>query len=181
MNELPSALAQRPSKRLLRLHVNGSDYETAAYPNALLLDVLREDLGLVGTKRGCDMGTCGCCNVLIDGEAIMSCLKLAFDCVGHEIETVEGLRGDEEELPELMEAWAESGGSQCGFCTPGFVVTSEALLRKDPAPSEAKIREEISGNVCRCTGYQKIVDAIQLAAARRRGEAASATQIEGGN
>ena len=175
MSTLPSTLAKRPAKRLLRLRVNGSDYEVAAHPSALLLDVLREDLGLVGTKRGCDMGTCGCCNVLVDGVAVMSCLKLAFDCEGHEVVTVEGLRGEEEALPPLMEAWAECGGSQCGFCTPGFVVTSEALLRENPAPSEAEIREAISGNVCRCTGYQKIVDAIQLAAARRR-EGAEATR-----
>jgi carbon-monoxide dehydrogenase small subunit len=163
---------ERPAKRLLKLRVNGSDYEVAAWPSALLLDVLRYDLNLVGTKRGCDMGTCGCCNVLIDGVAEMSCMKLAFDCEGHEVTTIEGLTGEGDAMHPLQEAWAETGGSQCGFCTPGFIVTSEALLRKYEAPSEDVIREAISGNVCRCTGYMKIIDAIQLAARRMRGEPA---------
>ncbi len=157
--------------RLLTLRVNGSELHLAAPPKALLLDVLREGFGLIGTKRGCDMGTCGCCNVLIQGQAIPACLVLAFDCEGKEIQTVEGLtvEGDGH-LHPLQEAWAHSGGSQCGFCTPGFLMTSKELLEKNPNPSREEIAEALSGNVCRCTGYQKIIDAVDLAAQQLRKE-----------
>ena len=157
-------------KRLLRLLVNGSEYEVAVRPQALLLDVLREDLHLIGTKRGCDMGTCGCCNVIIDGRSVMSCLVLAFDCEGKEITTIEGVTDDDATPHPLQVAWAECGGSQCGFCTPGFIMTSTALLASDPQPSRQKIAEELGGNVCRCTGYKKIFEAVELAAERMRGE-----------
>ncbi len=151
--------------RLLTLRVNGSKLRCAAPPKALLLDVLREDWGLIGTKRGCDMGTCGCCNVLIDGQAVPSCLVLAFDCEEKEIQTVEGLSVScDGHLHPLQEAWAQSGGSQCGFCTPGFLMTSKELLENNPNPSREEIAEALSGNVCRCTGYQKIIDAVDLAA-----------------
>ncbi len=156
-----------PGKRLLRLCVNGAAYAVAARPSALLLDVLRDDLRLVGTKRGCDMGTCGCCNVLLDGRAVTSCLVLAFDCEDKKITTIEGITTEyEERVHPLQEAWAECGGSQCGFCTPGFVMTAHALLAERSHPSRVEIAQAISGNVCRCTGYKKIIDAVQLAAER---------------
>ncbi len=157
-------------KRILKLSINGTVHECAAEPQALLLDVLRNELGLFGTKRGCDMGTCGCCNVLVDGQVQMSCLLLAHDMTGKEIETIEGLFdvGDPRGLHPLQRAWAEHGGSQCGFCTPGFVMTAKALLTEEPDPSEERIREALSGNVCRCTGYKKIVEAVQSAAAEIR-------------
>jgi len=164
---MSNAESKRPAKRLLTLDVNGSRYQVAAYPSAVLLDVLRDDLGLVGTKRGCDMGTCGCCNVLIDGRAVMSCLVLAHDAAGKSIWTIEGVC---EQSPggvhPLQAAWAECGGSQCGFCTAGFVMASLELLHDEPEPSSRQIRQAISGNVCRCTGYTKIVEAIETAAGR---------------
>ena len=153
-------------KRMLKLRINGSDYDCAAAPNAILLDVLREELALAGSKRGCDMGTCGCCNVLLDGRSVMSCLLLAHDCVGKEIQTIEGLAFDGVEIHPLSEAWAECGGSQCGFCTPGFIVSCHELLAREARPSRQRIAEAISGNVCRCTGYKKILDAVELASAR---------------
>lgn len=161
-----SSPASRTKKRLLTLRINGSEHQIAAPAHALLLDVLREDLALAGTKRGCDMGTCGCCNVLIDGRSVMSCLVLAHDCEGKEIATIEGLAFDGPEVHPLSEAWAECGGSQCGFCTPGFIVTCHELLEKEPRPSRQRIAEAISGNVCRCTGYKKILDAVELASER---------------
>lgn len=161
--------ASRVRKQLLTLRINGSDHQVAAPSHALLLDVLREELALVGTKRGCDMGTCGCCNVLIDGRSVMSCLVLAHDCAGKEIETIEGLAFDGPEVHPLSQAWAECGGSQCGFCTPGFIVTCHELLAKEPRPSRQRIAQAISGNVCRCTGYKKILDAVELAAERMDG------------
>ncbi len=165
---LPTSSDARPEKRVLHLRVNGSDHVVAARPYALLLDVLREDLALVGTKRGCDMGTCGCCNVLIDGKSVMSCLVLAHEASGKNIETIEGLAFEGAELHPLSAAWAECGGSQCGFCTPGFIVTCHELLAEEQAPSRQRIAEAISGNVCRCTGYKKILDAVEVAAARMR-------------
>ena len=164
---MPTTELQRPPKRLLKLKVNGSPYEVAARPSAILLDVLRDDLGLVGTKRGCDMGTCGCCNVLIDGRAVMSCLVLAHDAANRSIWTIEGVcERSPGGIHPLQEAWSECGGSQCGFCTAGFVMTSLALLHAEPDPSSRRIREAIAGNVCRCTGYTKIVEAIETAARR---------------
>lgn len=153
-----------PASRILKLHVNGTEREVAAPPNAILLDVLREELHLTGTKRGCDMGTCGCCTVLIDGENRLSCLTLAAQAAGKRIETVESL-GTAERLHPLQAAFSEVGGSQCGFCTPGFIMTAKCLLEHEPHPSTGQIKEAISGNLCRCTGYIKIVEAIQRAAA----------------
>ena len=125
--------------------------------------MLREDLNLTGTKHGCELGECGACAVLVDGEPLLSCLELAVECEGREIETVEGLaRGTE--LHPLQAAFADVGGSQCGYCTPGMLMTAKALLDKDPAPSREKIREAISGNLCRCTGYQQIFESIEEAA-----------------
>lgn len=155
--------------RLLTLTVNGVERTVAAEPQAILLDVLRETLHLTGTKRGCDMGTCGCCTVNIDGEARLSCLTLAAQAEGHHVTTIESL-GTPAKLHPIQAAFSDVGGSQCGFCTPGFIMTTNALLLRTPQPSEAEIRQAISGNLCRCTGYIKIIDAVQKAA----GELASA-------
>ena len=151
-------------KRVLKLKVNGSVREAAALPNAILLDVLREDLNLTGSKRGCDMGTCGCCAVQVDGKPRLACLTLAFQVEGREITTVEGLASPEGKLHPLQKAFAECGGSQCGFCTPGFLMNGSAWLRDHPAFSDAELREAVSGNLCRCTGYLPIFDAFRQAA-----------------
>lgn len=151
------------NKRIVRLQVNGSLHEIAVRPYDVLLDVLRETLNLTGTKRGCDMGTCGCCTVIIDGRARLSCLTPVFEAVGREITTIEGLKCDGD-LHPLQRAFAEYGGSQCGFCTAGFIMTAKAYLDKHAQPSRDEIEEAISGNLCRCTGYVKIVDAIAAVA-----------------
>ncbi len=151
------------NKRLVVLHVNGSHYEVAVRPYDVLLDVIRENLNLTGTKRGCDMGTCGCCTVIIDGRARLSCLTPVLEAVGHEVTTIEGLKRNGE-LHPLQRAFAEHGGSQCGFCTAGFIMTAKSFLDKHSQPSRNEIAEAISGNLCRCTGYIKIVDAIEAVA-----------------
>jgi aerobic-type carbon monoxide dehydrogenase small subunit (CoxS/CutS family) len=150
-------------QRVLKLTINGQPRDVLAEPNAILLDVLREQLHLTGSKRGCDMGTCGCCTVLIDGQNRLSCLTLAAQADGKAITTIEGL-GTGEALHPIQAAFSDVGGSQCGFCTPGFIMTTKALLDKNPKPNEAQIREAISGNLCRCTGYIKIIEAVQTAA-----------------
>lgn len=152
----------RPT-RILRINVNGFEREIAAEPQAILLDVLREDLHLTGTKRGCDMGTCGCCTVLLDGENRLSCLILAAQAEGREVTTIEALGGSTS-LHPIQQAFSDFGGSQCGFCTPGFIMTAKALLDGNPHPTDAEIREAISGNLCRCTGYIKILEAVKAAA-----------------
>lgn len=149
-------------KKIVHFKINGATYETAVREYDVLLDVLRENLNLTGTKRGCDMGTCGCCTVLIDGRAKLSCLTLALEAVGKEITTIEGLKSPV--MHPLQKTFAESGGSQCGFCTQGFIMTAKALLDENPHPTREEIKEAISGNLCRCTGYIKIVDAIASAA-----------------
>jgi aerobic-type carbon monoxide dehydrogenase small subunit (CoxS/CutS family) len=159
-----------PPKILLQLRVNGTDMACAAHPNKTLLEVLREDLGLTGTKHGCEMGHCGACTVLLDGRPVLSCLALAVEAQGHEIRTVEGL-AQGPHLHPLQQAFAETGAAQCGYCTPGFLMTAAALLETTRTPSEADIRQAIAGNLCRCTGYTKIVEAIALAAQRMREQA----------
>jgi len=147
----------------LNLRVNDEEHEVSFAPYKTLLEVLREDLELTGTKHGCELGECGTCAVLIDGEPMLSCLVLAVECEGRAIETVEGLaRGPE--LHPLQAAFADLGGSQCGYCTPGVLMTAKALLDKEPNPSRERIREATSGNLCRCTGYNQIVEAIERAA-----------------
>ena len=147
----------------LSLRVNGDETEVAFAPHKTLLEVLREDLGLTGTKHGCELGECGACAVLVDGEPQLSCLLLALECGGRAIETVEGLaRGAE--LHPLQAAFADLGAAQCGYCTPGILMTAKALLEREGAPSRDTIREAISGNLCRCTGYQQIYEAIEEAA-----------------
>jgi aerobic carbon-monoxide dehydrogenase small subunit len=152
---------------LVKLRVNGADREPAVRPSDTLALALRDGCGLTGTKIGCDMGTCGCCTVLVDGKPVLSCLTLALEAEGREITTVEGLSGGQG-LHPVQEAFASCGGSQCGYCTPGFVMTSVALLAENPAPTRDEIKEAISGNLCRCTGFVKIVDAVEQAATRMR-------------
>jgi carbon-monoxide dehydrogenase small subunit len=151
--------------RPITLTVNGRVHELAVEPRKLLVDVLREDLGLTGTHIGCEHGVCGTCTVLLDGRSVRSCLLFAVQADGADLMTVEGLAtGDR--LHPLQEAFREAGGLQCGFCTPGMLMISYELLRDEPAPSSARIREAIAANLCRCTGYQGIVDAVKLAAER---------------
>ena len=153
----------RDGRRILRLSVNGEAREELVQAHETLLEVLRERLHLTGTKHGCELGECGACAVLVDGEPLLSCLELALECEGREIQTVEGLaRGNE--LHPLQAAFADFGGSQCGYCTSGMLMTAKALLDKDPAPSREKIKEAIAGNLCRCTGYQQIWESIEEAA-----------------
>jgi carbon-monoxide dehydrogenase small subunit len=154
-------------KRIINLTVNGLPHEFAAPPNRTLADALRYDLGLTGTKKGCGIGDCGACTVLIDGVPSFSCLVLALEAEGREILTIEGVANGNE-LHPIQKAFIEQGAIQCGFCTPGMVLIALALLRNNPNPSEHDIRLAMSGNLCRCTGYQKIVEAVQKAAAWMR-------------
>jgi len=147
--------------------VNGTRYERAVEPRILLSDFLRHDLGLTGTHVGCEHGVCGACTILFDGEPVRSCLVFAVQAHGHEVTTVEGL-GTIDNLHPIQEAFHEAHGLQCGFCTPGILTTVVPFLEQNPDPSEEEIREAISGNLCRCTGYQHIVDAVKLAAEKMR-------------
>ena len=151
----------------LEVTVNGTRYEHAVEPRTLLSDFLRHDLGLTGTHVGCEHGVCGACTVLLDGESVRSCLIFAIQVHGHEITTIEGL-GTIDHLHPVQAAFQEAHGLQCGFCTPGFLTTVVSFLEQNPDPSEEEIREAISGNLCRCTGYQHIVDAVKLAAQKMR-------------
>jgi len=151
---------------LLRITVNGEDHEVAVEPRRLLADLLRDDLDLTGTKRGCETAVCGACTVLVDGRSVKSCLMLALQARGRSVTTIEGLRGDGGALHPLQESFVEHGGLQCGYCTPGFILSAKALLDRVPDAAEAQIREHLSGNLCRCTGYVGIVESI-LAAARK--------------
>ena len=151
-----------PEEREWVANVNGVDTSISIESNAILLDVLREQAGSLGTKRGCDMGTCGCCSVLIDGEPRLSCLTLAVEADGASITTVEGL-ADGHHLHPIQQTFTEFGGSQCGFCTPGFLVVISALLSKNESPNDDEIKSAIDGNLCRCTGFQQIVDSVRAA------------------
>ena len=157
-------------KEIWSAEVNGRAVEVLAPSNAVLLDVLRDKVGTLGVKRGCDLGTCGCCTIMIDGTPRLSCLCLAGQVEGSTILTVEGL-ADGAHLAPIQSCFAEHGGSQCGFCTPGFLVTAQALLNENNSPTDQEVACAIEGNLCRCTGYQQIVDSIQAAAAIHRGEA----------
>jgi 4-hydroxybenzoyl-CoA reductase subunit gamma len=150
-------------KRIVTLSVNGRRREDAVADNLLLIDYLRELAGLTGTKRGCDGGECGACTVLLDGEPALACLTLAARCEGRRIETIESLAAGGR-LSRLQQAFHEKLGTQCGYCTPGMIMAAEALLRRNPRPSDAEIREALSGNLCRCTGYVKIIESVQAAA-----------------
>lgn len=151
----------------MKLQVNGVMHEVEASPTARLLDVLRGPLGLTGTKEGCGEGECGSCTILLDGLPVNACLVLAGQAEGLEILTVEGLAAGQ--LAPLQQCFVDDGGAQCGICTPGMLIAAEALLRRNKAPDDAEIREAIAGNICRCTGYQRIVDAIKHAAVVRAG------------
>ncbi len=154
------------TKRLLRLRVNGEIKEVATETNKTLLEVLREDLNLTGTKHGCELGECGTCTVLMNNEPVLSCLVLGVESEDAEIITVEGLMKDSRPHP-LQRAFADLGATQCGYCIPGMLLTAKVLLDKNPRPTREEIQEALSGNLCRCTGYTKILDAVELAA---RGE-----------
>ena len=146
-------------KRQLILTVNGEDHEIEAEPNRLLLNALRDDIGLTGTKEGCSIGVCGACSVIVDGRLVSSCLTLAVGCQGKKIETIEGLAKDGK-LHPLQQAFIEYGGFQCGICTPGQIMAAKALLDENSKPSEEEVREWMSGNLCRCTGYYKILESV---------------------
>ena len=151
------------AKILLRLRINGEIREVASELNKTLLEVLREDLGLTGTKHGCELGECGTCAVLVNGKSVLSCLMLGVEAVGVEIVTVEGMMQDGRPHP-LQTAFADLGAAQCGYCIPGILLTAKALLDDNPRPSRDEIRQALSGNLCRCTGYTKILQAVELAA-----------------
>lgn len=153
-----------PSLASLRFQLNGHPVEVPSEASRILLDLLREDLRLTGTKRGCDLGTCGCCAVLVDGRPTLSCLTLARLADGRSVTTIEGI-SPAQGLSPLQAAFVRTGATQCGFCTPGFIVTATAFLRDHPHPSREEIVRAISGNLCRCTGYLKIIEAIGAAAA----------------
>ena len=146
-------------KRLISVTINDRLYEWAVEPNLLLVDLIRYELGLTGTKKGCGLGECGTCTVIMDGKPVNSCLVLAVQANGREIQTIEGLE-TEEGLHPIQRSFVEKGAIQCGFCSPGMILSAKNLLEKNPRPTEAEVRMAISGNLCRCTGYQKIVEAI---------------------
>ena len=153
-------------RTLMSLRVNGETHEVAVPVHKTLLEVLREDLGLIGTKHGCELGECGTCTVLVDGQPVLSCLVLPVECQGAEVLTVEGM-ATAGRLHPLQQAFAELGAAQCGYCTPGILLTAKALLDEQPRPSRDTIRAALAGNLCRCTGYTKILEAVELAAGRQ--------------
>ncbi len=156
-------MAKKHQKKLLELSVNGEVYELAVACQETLLEVLRNRLGLTGTKEGCGTGECGSCTVLLEGEPVLACLLLAVDCEGRKIETIEG-QAVEGHLSPVQEAFLEKGAVQCGFCTPGMVMASTALLKRNPQPSEEDVKESLEGHLCRCTGYNKIMESVLHAA-----------------
>ena len=163
-------------KELIELRVNGRRHELAIEPSKLLLDVLRQDLQLTGSKRGCDESSCGACTVLVDGTPVLSCTMLAASCEGEEITTVEGV-SEHGGLAAIQKAYGDWGGAQCGYCTPGFIMTVKHLLAQNANPSEADIRGALSGNLCRCTGYNQMYQAIKAAIeAEQKGMTAAVTQ-----
>jgi carbon-monoxide dehydrogenase small subunit len=151
------------TKHVVSCTVNGEEEEVEVLARRLLSDMLRDDLNLTGTKRGCESGTCGACTVLVDGKAVKSCLKLAIQVRGRDVTTIEGLRGDDGALHPLQQAFIDHMGLQCGYCTPGFIMTACAMLADTPEPTKKEIREGLSGNLCRCTGYVNIVESIKAA------------------
>src|SRR5438105_7425103 len=165
LNEL-----ERPVERIaLTLRINEEDRQAFVPVHKTLLEVLREDLGLTGTKHGCELGECGTCTVLVDGRSILSCLMLGLEAEGRNVTTIEGM-AEGGRLHPLQDTFADLGAAQCGYCSPGFLLAAKELIDKSPRPSRDEIREALSGNLCRCTGYIKIYEAVELAAARLRGE-----------
>ena len=165
MSNITALKRNEKSNIHLSCEVNGEAVQVSVAPYKTLLEVLREDMSLTGTKHGCELGECGACAVLLDGEPVLSCLSLAVDAEGRSIETIEGL-SDNAELHPLQAAFADLGGSQCGYCTPGVLVTAKSLLDHNPDPSREEIKEALSGNLCRCTGYQQIFEAVEEAIIR---------------
>ena len=159
----------------MRFDLNGEPCDVTFAPHKTLLEVLREDLGLTGTKHGCELGECGTCTVLMDGVPVLSCLVLGLACAGRQVKTIEGM-AEGPRLHPLQEAFAEVGAAQCGYCTPAFLLAAEALLAANPNPAREEIKQALAGNLCRCTGYIKIYEAVELAAARMRGEPAVASR-----
>ena len=157
------------NKLHMRLRVNGEETEVAFAPHKTLLEVLREDMGLVGTKHGCELGECGACAVLVDGKPVLSCLLFGAECEDSEVLTIEGL-ADDARLHPLQTAFADLGAAQCGYCTPGFLLTAKALLDRKPDATREEIKEALSGNLCRCTGYLQIYEAVEEAAKQMGGE-----------
>lgn len=155
-------------RELITLHVNGEQREVAVQPHHTLLEVLREDMGLIGTKHGCELGECGACTVLVDGAPVLSCLTLPLEVQGCAITTIEGLERDGK-LHPLQETFAELGAAQCGYCTPAMLLSGAALLRDHPRPTREQMKEALAGNLCRCTGYTKIYEAVDAAAERMEG------------
>ncbi len=153
----------------IRFTLNGEPTEVAFAPHKTLLEVLREDLNLTGTKHGCELGECGTCTVLVDDRAILSCLMLGLDAEERDVKSIEGM-AQGSELHPLQQTFADLGAAQCGYCSPGFLLVAEELLKKNPSPTREAIKEALSGNICRCTGYIKIYEAVELAAAHMRGE-----------
>ena len=151
-------------KQIISLNVNNDTHQVAAYPSQTLLDVLRDDLGLTGTKRSCGTGTCGMCTVIIDKKAVLACLTLAVECEGKTITTIEGISNPDGTLHPLQESFVENGAVQCGFCSPGIIMTAKALIDKNPNPNEEDIKEALAGTICRCTGHFKTIEAVQKAA-----------------
>ncbi len=167
---MPRHKPETTETKPIAFHVNGESVEVAFAPHKTLLEVLREDLRLTGTKHGCELGECGTCTVLIDDQPVLSCLVLGLACAGKRIDTVEGMAGAD--LHPLQKAFADLGAAQCGYCTPGFLLTAQALIETNPKPTRNQIKEALAGNLCRCTGYLKIYEAVELAAAWMRGEQA---------
>ncbi len=153
-------------KRFISLEINNDHYEVAVSPQQTLLDVLRDDLGLIGTKSGCTMGACGVCTVIVDGKATLSCLTLALNCEGRSIETIEGIRQPDGSLHPIQAAFVEHGAIQCGFCSPGVIMTAKALVDHTPAPDDHQIRDALAGTLCRCTGHIKTFIAVKKAVER---------------
>lgn len=174
-------MAPRPARTSQKTHialtVNQEPAEVAFAPHKTLLEVLREDLGLTGTKHGCELGECGTCTVVLDGTPVLSCLVLGLACDGRDVKTIEGMALGAE-LHPLQRAFADLGAAQCGYCTPGFLLAAEVLLRNTPRPTRDDIKHTLAGNLCRCTGYIKIYEAVELAAARMRGESGAEPAAE---
>jgi len=172
---LASHKAEAAGKAHIKLVLNGDPTEATFAPHKTLLEVLREDLDLTGTKHGCELGECGTCTVLLDGRPVLSCLVLGLACEGRSVGTVEGMANGPD-LHPLQTTFADLGAAQCGYCTPGFLLTAQKLIEDNPSPSRDEIKDALAGNLCRCTGYLKIYEAVELAAARMRGEVAEPTE-----
>jgi len=150
-------------KKLIALEINGRTYDLAVEPRDILADIIRKKVGLTGTKKGCGAGDCGACTVLVDGKPVLSCITLAITCQGKKITTVEGLARQDGTLDPIQQAFVDHGAIQCGFCTPGMIMSAKGLLNRNQKPTQQEIKHAIAGNICRCTGYKKIIEAIEAA------------------